>query len=77
MKTIQMTLDEDLVKTVDQVVRILHTTRSAFTRNALRQAIHDMNVRQLEEKHRMGYNKKPEAHGEFDVWESEQIWGDE
>jgi metal-responsive CopG/Arc/MetJ family transcriptional regulator len=77
MKTIQMTLDEDLVKTVDNVVKTLHTTRSAFTRDALRRAIHDVNLRQLEEKHRKGYQKKPAACGEFEVWESEQKWGDE
>ncbi len=32
MKTIQMTLDEDLVQKVDEVVRVMQTTRSEFTR---------------------------------------------
>jgi metal-responsive CopG/Arc/MetJ family transcriptional regulator len=77
MKTIQMTLDEDLVKTVDNVVKSLHTTRSAFTRDALRQAVRSMHLRRLEERHRLGYMKKPAAPGEFDVWETEQTWGDE
>ena len=39
MKTIQMTLDEDLVKAVDRVSKELNTTRSAFTRKALREAL--------------------------------------
>ena len=39
MKTVQMTLDEDLLRTVDQVVKKLRTTRSSFTREALRAAI--------------------------------------
>ncbi len=30
MRTIQMTLDDDLVATVDQVVKKLKTTRSTF-----------------------------------------------
>ena len=77
MKTIQMTLDEDLVKTVDDVVKSLHTTRSAFTRDALRQALKGMNRRRLEERHRRGYMKNPPARGEFDGWEAEQKWGDE
>ena len=36
MKTVQMTLDEDLLKSVDQAVKKLQTSRSAFTRDALR-----------------------------------------
>lgn len=77
MKTIQMTLDEDLVKTVDNVVKTLHTTRSAFARDALRQAVKGMHIRRLEEQHRLGYSKKPAENSEFNVWESEQKWGDE
>jgi metal-responsive CopG/Arc/MetJ family transcriptional regulator len=36
MKTVQMTLDESLVEQVDRVAQSLGTTRSAFTRDALR-----------------------------------------
>ncbi len=35
-----MTLDEDLVRSVDRVVKQAHTTRSAFTREAFRAAPH-------------------------------------
>ena len=76
MKTIQMTMDDDLVKTVDDAVKALHTTRSAFTRDALRQAVKGMHLRKLEERHRLGYIKKPVSGGEFDGWETEQKWGD-
>ncbi len=77
MKTIQMTLDEDLVETVDRVVKRLRTTRSAFTRTALREAVQNVRSRELEDRHRAGYAKKPVAGHEFGVWESEQAWGDE
>ena len=76
MKTIQMTLDDELVATVDQVVRELKTTRSAFTRKALRNAVKQVNVRQLEKKHEKGYRQSPTGKTEFSVWESEQEWGD-
>ena len=36
MRTVQMTLDETLVQEIDQVVKELGTTRSAFAREALR-----------------------------------------
>lgn len=74
MKTIQMTLDEELVKSVDSVVKKLHTTRSAFTRKALRQAISNYNMQKLEKTHRKGYQTNPVQPNEFDIWENEQIW---
>ena len=76
MRTIQMTLDDELVQSVDKVVKELKTTRSAFTRNALRDAINRLNIRRLEEKHRRGYKLHPVNSSEFSVWEDEQDWGD-
>ena len=77
MRTIQMTLDDDLVKAVDTVVGELKTSRSAFTRNALRNAINRFNIGNLEENHRRGYELHPVKKSEFSVWEEEQSWGDE
>ncbi len=76
MKTVQMTLDEDLVAAVDQVVRKLGTSRSAFTRQALRDALVRERIRDLERKHRHGYALAPVRPGEFDAWVSEQVWID-
>lgn len=77
MRTIQMTLDDDLVQAVDRVSKLLHTNRSAFTRKALREALSRYNLEQLESKHREGYERKPVTADEFSVWETEQAWGDE
>jgi len=72
-----MTLDDDLVESVDKIVKELKTTRSAFAREALRDAIHRFHIRQLEEKHRRGYELHPKTEEEFGVWEEEQNWGNE
>jgi metal-responsive CopG/Arc/MetJ family transcriptional regulator len=72
-----MTLDDDLVKAVDHVSKLLNTSRSAFTRKALRAALASYNLEQLERKHREGYERKPIIGDEFSVWEAEQAWGDE
>jgi len=77
MRTIQMTLDDDLVKTVDRVSKQLRTSRSAFTRKALREALTRYNLEQMERKHLQGYERHPVAADEFSVWETEQAWGDE
>jgi metal-responsive CopG/Arc/MetJ family transcriptional regulator len=77
MRTIQMTLDDDLVKAVDRISKQLRTNRSAFTRKALRDALSRFNIEQLERKHREGYEQHPVTADEFSVWETEQAWGDE
>jgi metal-responsive CopG/Arc/MetJ family transcriptional regulator len=76
MKTVQMTLDEQLVRAVDSAARKLGTTRSGFTREALRSALKEARVREWESKHRDGYKRKPVKRGEFSDWELEQVWGD-
>jgi len=76
MRTIQMTLDDELVATVDQVVKKLKTTRSAFARKALRDAIQQVNIKMLEDKHKKGYGRHPVDKTEFRLWESEQSWGE-
>ncbi|PYQ37588.1 MAG: CopG family transcriptional regulator [Acidobacteria bacterium] len=74
MKTVQMTLDESLVEAVDRAARKLGKSRSAFTRDALREALARERARSLERRHRRGYAHHPVEVGEFDVWESEQVW---
>ncbi len=77
MRTVQMTLDDDLVQMVDRVSKQLRTSRSAFTRKALREALERYNLEQMERQHREGYQKQPVSTDEFSIWETEQIWGDE
>ncbi len=77
MKTVQMTLDDDLVKEVDLLAKELNTTRSALTRAALRSAIKDIRTKRLEKKHRAGYERHPVTREEFGVWHDEQAWGED
>jgi metal-responsive CopG/Arc/MetJ family transcriptional regulator len=76
MKTIQMTIDEPLLDEVDRVIQDLKTTRSAFIRSALQLALQQYTVSKLEQEHIEGYIKHPVEPGEFDIWESEQAWGE-
>ncbi len=75
MKTIQMTIDEPLLKLVDKMSRVRRTTRSAFIRAALEAEIRRQQIQEDEIRHAEGYSRKPTAAGEFDVWLSEQDWG--
>ena len=76
MKTVQMTLDDSLLEAVDRAAESLGITRSAFTQDALRAALTSLPKRELELRHRAGYERQPVVPGEFSDWESEQVWGD-
>jgi metal-responsive CopG/Arc/MetJ family transcriptional regulator len=75
MKTIQMTIDEPLLKAVDKASRTRKTTRSAFIRDALEFALRRQQVEEQELRHAQGYKNKPVKAGEFDTWTGEQDWG--
>lgn len=77
MRVVQMTLEDDLIRSVDAAARTLRTTRSAFTRAALRAALRRLEMTRLEQRHRDGYERHPPSSTEFAVWEKEQSWGDE
>jgi CopG family transcriptional regulator / antitoxin EndoAI len=76
MKTVQMTLEPALVAQVDRVARRLGLSRSGFTRRALREALERIRIRDLERRHREGYQRKPVRRGEFDGFDREQAWPD-
>ncbi len=69
-----MTPDNDLVATVDKFSKTLNTNRSAFTSKALRDAINNYKLEQLELKHKVGYLRHPVTSDKFIEWENEQVW---
>ena len=75
MKTIQMTIDEPLLREVDQVIQTMETNRSAFIREALKLSLQRYKTRKMEEQHAQGYAQYPVEKGEFDIWYDEQDWG--
>lgn len=76
MKTIQMTIDEKLLKAIDRLCRSRRTTRSALIRAALETELDREVVRNEEDRHRAGYERHPVVAGEFDVWFDEQDWSE-
>lgn len=74
MKTVQMTIDEDLLAQIDTLVEELGTNRSAFMRDALESALKQRQVNMLEQQHRAGYERHPLTPDEFDIWQGEQVW---
>lgn len=75
MKTIQMTIDEELLKEVDTAVQQLGTNRSAFLHEALRLALKRMEIAAMEKQHIAGYKRYPLQTSELEIWQSEQVLG--
>ena len=66
-KTLHITLDAQLLDSVDQAARELGITRSAFIGEALQEAILASETRKLEAQHAAGYRRHPVVPGEFGV----------
>ena len=43
-------------------------------RQALREALRQLEIAEMELQHREGYRKKPVKPREFSIWEGEQVW---
>ena len=76
MRTVQITLDEELAKAVDLAAHRLSQSRSAFARDALQAALEKLELQALEQQHREGYLRHPVNPGEFSDFEDEQVWID-
>ena len=76
MKTIQMTIDENLLADVDRAVDEMGTNRSLFIRKALQSALRQHAVEKLEARHASGYAEQPPVDDEVMEWAGEQVWGE-
>ena len=74
MTNIQLSIEDTLVAEIDRVIKPLAITRADFVRDALESALRQHKIRLLEKQHEEGYRKYPVMPGEFDGWESEQVW---
>jgi metal-responsive CopG/Arc/MetJ family transcriptional regulator len=76
LKTIQITLPQELLSKIDQTVTELDTNRSAFARRAFEDALFRLRIEQMERQDAEGYARQPQDLDEIALWESIQDWGD-
>jgi metal-responsive CopG/Arc/MetJ family transcriptional regulator len=74
MQTIQVVLDRKLLQAADRADRRTKQNRSALIREALRQHLRALEIREMEQRDREGYTKIPHAADEHIVWEAEANW---
>jgi metal-responsive CopG/Arc/MetJ family transcriptional regulator len=75
MKAVQIVFDDDLLRQVDREARQAKSNRSALVRKALREHLQRRRIRELEARHRAGYERHPAT--EFDVWDRVSVWPEE
>jgi len=75
MATIQVVLDEGLVRAADRAARRLKQNRSALIRDALREHLLRLRKREAEALDRQGYERIPL--NEFRVFERAAAWPEE
>jgi metal-responsive CopG/Arc/MetJ family transcriptional regulator len=78
MKTIQITVDEDLLTRLDADEETKRTGRSAVFRRAVEAYLQRRRRAGITDSYRRGYGKKKAAldYG-FDTWENEGVWPSE
>jgi metal-responsive CopG/Arc/MetJ family transcriptional regulator len=74
METIQVVLGRQLLRAADRAARRLKQNRSALIRDALREHLERLSVREREQRDRRGYETTPESAEDLAVWEKVARW---
>ena len=74
METIQIVLDEKLLRATDRAARRTKRNRSALVRDALREHLRALEVQAMEGRDRQGYLRRPQPPDQFQAWEGEAAW---
>jgi metal-responsive CopG/Arc/MetJ family transcriptional regulator len=74
METIQVVLDEKLLKAADLAAKRQRVNRSALIRQALQQHLKRLRELEMEERDRRGYLAHPQRKEEFRIWEDAAAW---
>ena len=76
MKTVKITMDDELVARIDERAKRLGITRSEFARQALRAALARHEEAEEEERQKAGYRRIPPTPQEFVSPTGDHAWGD-
>ena len=77
MQTIQIVLDVRLLKATDLAAKRHKMNRSALIRDAVREHLRRLHVKDLEERERKGYEAHPQRVEEYQLWEEAAVWPNE
>ena len=74
MQTVQVVLDENLLRATDRAARRVKVNRSALVRDALRAYLKQLATRERERRDRAGYERHPDDSADAAAWERIAAW---
>ncbi len=74
VKSIQISIDEQLLKEIDRQAETRARGRSAFIRRAVAEALRRRRDSEIDAAYRRGYGTDPQAVEEIGPWLGEQSW---
>ena len=81
MQVVEIEIDERLLTAVDDAAANLQTNRSDFIKNAVLKALREVWRNQSDEEKVQrfikSYERHPQQPEEYEIWQEEQVWGDE
>ncbi len=76
MKNVQISFDENLLKSVDGLAASTRLSRSAIVREALRRWIKEKKIKEFEEEWIKKLKENPDDTQEAEAWMNIEKWGD-
>jgi len=77
LKNVQISFDEDLLETVDELAASSQLSRSAVVREALKTWVRQREVKNFEDEWIAKLKEKPQDLGEAEAWAEAESWSDE
>jgi len=74
MATIQVVIDDRLLRAADRMAKKNQVNRSALFREALRAYLKNEHFRELERREREAYERTPDDLSEVALWEGVAAW---
>ncbi len=74
MKTIQITIEPDLLSQIDSDEECKQSGRSAFLQTAVRFYLEQKRRKSISEKYRSCYSQGLVSDSDLSNWEDEQVW---
>ena len=74
MKTIQITIDPELLHKIDNDEESMKKGRSAFLRQAVQYYSEQKRLKSISEQYRSVYRRESEINDDLTSWEDEQVW---
>ncbi len=74
METVQVVLDQELLRAADRAARRVKINRSALVRDALRAYLKQLHYEEKERRDREGYERYPDSEDDLAPWEQVAAW---